>query len=91
MPLGLGETPVDVEEQAAARTAFILTSDLGLYNKNTSLLLAELLLSRKVLNIERVCVVSGNLVGSQDKRQMAHIQESVGETSSQSVVVAVDR
>uniref|UniRef100_A0A673C139 SEC7 domain-containing protein n=1 Tax=Sphaeramia orbicularis TaxID=375764 RepID=A0A673C139_9TELE len=34
---------------------------------------------------------SGNLVGSQDKRQMAHIQESVGETSSQSVVVAVDR
>uniref|UniRef100_A0A3Q2CS45 ADP-ribosylation factor guanine nucleotide-exchange factor 2 (brefeldin A-inhibited) n=1 Tax=Cyprinodon variegatus TaxID=28743 RepID=A0A3Q2CS45_CYPVA len=31
-----------------------------------------------------------NLVGSQDKRQMAHIQESVGETSSQSVVVAVD-
>ncbi|TKS76994.1 Brefeldin A-inhibited guanine nucleotide-exchange protein 2 [Collichthys lucidus] len=35
--------------------------------------------------------ISGNLVGSQDKRQMAHIQESVGETSSQSVVVAVDR
>ncbi|XP_072315866.1 brefeldin A-inhibited guanine nucleotide-exchange protein 2 [Eucyclogobius newberryi] len=35
--------------------------------------------------------VLGNLVGSQDKRQMAHIQESVGETSSQSVVVAVDR
>lgn len=35
--------------------------------------------------------VAGNLVGSQDKRQMAHIQESVGETSSQSVVVAVDR
>uniref|UniRef100_A0A7N9AN41 ADP-ribosylation factor guanine nucleotide-exchange factor 2 (brefeldin A-inhibited) n=1 Tax=Mastacembelus armatus TaxID=205130 RepID=A0A7N9AN41_9TELE len=34
---------------------------------------------------------SGNLVGSQDKKQMAHIQESVGETSSQSVVVAVDR
>uniref|UniRef100_A0A667ZAA1 ARF guanine nucleotide exchange factor 2 n=1 Tax=Myripristis murdjan TaxID=586833 RepID=A0A667ZAA1_9TELE len=34
---------------------------------------------------------SGTLVGSQDKRQMAHIQESVGETSSQSVVVAVDR
>lgn len=34
---------------------------------------------------------AGNLVGSQDKRQMAHIQESVGETSSQSVVVAVDR
>uniref|UniRef100_A0A667ZH69 ARF guanine nucleotide exchange factor 2 n=1 Tax=Myripristis murdjan TaxID=586833 RepID=A0A667ZH69_9TELE len=33
----------------------------------------------------------GTLVGSQDKRQMAHIQESVGETSSQSVVVAVDR
>ncbi|MEQ2294180.1 Brefeldin A-inhibited guanine nucleotide-exchange protein 2 [Ameca splendens] len=33
----------------------------------------------------------GNLVGSQDKRQIAHIQESVGETSSQSVVVAVDR
>uniref|UniRef100_A0A3B3ZMZ8 SEC7 domain-containing protein n=1 Tax=Periophthalmus magnuspinnatus TaxID=409849 RepID=A0A3B3ZMZ8_9GOBI len=33
----------------------------------------------------------GGLVGSQDKRQMAHIQESVGETSSQSVVVAVDR
>ncbi|KAM9342974.1 brefeldin A-inhibited guanine nucleotide-exchange protein 2 [Pholidichthys leucotaenia] len=33
----------------------------------------------------------GNLVGNQDKRQMAHIQESVGETSSQSVVVAVDR
>lgn len=33
----------------------------------------------------------GNLVGGQDKRQMAHIQESVGETSSQSVVVAVDR
>ncbi|XP_026187499.1 brefeldin A-inhibited guanine nucleotide-exchange protein 2 [Mastacembelus armatus] len=33
----------------------------------------------------------GNLVGSQDKKQMAHIQESVGETSSQSVVVAVDR
>uniref|UniRef100_A0A669C719 ARF guanine nucleotide exchange factor 2 n=1 Tax=Oreochromis niloticus TaxID=8128 RepID=A0A669C719_ORENI len=30
-------------------------------------------------------------LGSQDKRQMAHIQESVGETSSQSVVVAVDR
>lgn len=38
-----------------------------------------------------VFVVAGNLVGSQDKRQMAHIQESVGETSSQSVVVAVDR
>ncbi|KAM9785485.1 brefeldin A-inhibited guanine nucleotide-exchange protein 2 [Neosynchiropus ocellatus] len=33
----------------------------------------------------------GSLVGSQDRRQMAHIQESVGETSSQSVVVAVDR
>ncbi|XP_075882791.1 brefeldin A-inhibited guanine nucleotide-exchange protein 2 [Nelusetta ayraudi] len=33
----------------------------------------------------------GTLVGSQDRRQMAHIQESVGETSSQSVVVAVDR
>ncbi|XP_019722181.1 brefeldin A-inhibited guanine nucleotide-exchange protein 2 isoform X1 [Hippocampus comes] len=33
----------------------------------------------------------GNLVGNQDKRQMAHLQESVGETSSQSVVVAVDR
>lgn len=47
---------------------------------------------------DQVCVrlnvcsgVAGNLVGSQDKRQMAHIQESVGETSSQSVVVAVDR
>lgn len=38
-----------------------------------------------------VSAVAGNLVGSQDKRQMAHIQESVGETSSQSVVVAVDR
>uniref|UniRef100_W5M5H3 ARF guanine nucleotide exchange factor 2 n=1 Tax=Lepisosteus oculatus TaxID=7918 RepID=W5M5H3_LEPOC len=33
----------------------------------------------------------GNLVGGPDKRQMASIQESVGETSSQSVVVAVDR
>ncbi|XP_043945867.1 brefeldin A-inhibited guanine nucleotide-exchange protein 2 [Protopterus annectens] len=34
----------------------------------------------------------GNLVGgSVDKKQMASIQESVGETSSQSVVVAVDR
>ncbi|XP_068191405.1 brefeldin A-inhibited guanine nucleotide-exchange protein 2 [Antennarius striatus] len=33
----------------------------------------------------------GTLVGSQDRRQMAHLQESVGETSSQSVVVAVDR
>ncbi|KAM9285417.1 brefeldin A-inhibited guanine nucleotide-exchange protein 2 isoform 2-T3 [Morus bassanus] len=34
----------------------------------------------------------GNLVGSgADKRHMANIQESVGETSSQSVVVAVDR
>uniref|UniRef100_A0A671K525 Brefeldin A-inhibited guanine nucleotide-exchange protein 2-like n=1 Tax=Sinocyclocheilus anshuiensis TaxID=1608454 RepID=A0A671K525_9TELE len=33
----------------------------------------------------------GTLVGGPDKRQMAHIQESVGETSSQSVVVAVDR
>uniref|UniRef100_A0A7M4FX65 ARF guanine nucleotide exchange factor 2 n=1 Tax=Crocodylus porosus TaxID=8502 RepID=A0A7M4FX65_CROPO len=34
----------------------------------------------------------GNLVGGGvDKRQMASIQESVGETSSQSVVVAVDR
>uniref|UniRef100_A0A3B3QR57 ARF guanine nucleotide exchange factor 2 n=1 Tax=Paramormyrops kingsleyae TaxID=1676925 RepID=A0A3B3QR57_9TELE len=33
----------------------------------------------------------GTLVGGQDRRQMAHIQESVGETSSQSVVVAVDR
>ncbi|XP_037121927.1 brefeldin A-inhibited guanine nucleotide-exchange protein 2 isoform X2 [Syngnathus acus] len=33
----------------------------------------------------------GHLVGNQDKRQMAHLQESVGETSSQSVVVAVDR
>uniref|UniRef100_H3CH50 ARF guanine nucleotide exchange factor 2 n=1 Tax=Tetraodon nigroviridis TaxID=99883 RepID=H3CH50_TETNG len=32
-----------------------------------------------------------NVVGGQDRRQMAHIQESVGETSSQSVVVAVDR
>uniref|UniRef100_A0A4W4GL14 SEC7 domain-containing protein n=1 Tax=Electrophorus electricus TaxID=8005 RepID=A0A4W4GL14_ELEEL len=31
------------------------------------------------------------LVGGPDRRQMAHIQESVGETSSQSVVVAVDR
>ncbi|XP_056131495.1 brefeldin A-inhibited guanine nucleotide-exchange protein 2 [Lampris incognitus] len=33
----------------------------------------------------------GTLVGGQDKKQMAYIQESVGETSSQSVVVAVDR
>ncbi|OWK02935.1 ARFGEF2, partial [Cervus elaphus hippelaphus] len=34
----------------------------------------------------------GNLVsGGVDKRQMASFQESVGETSSQSVVVAVDR
>ncbi|KAJ8257565.1 hypothetical protein GJAV_G00187030 [Gymnothorax javanicus] len=33
----------------------------------------------------------GTLVGGPDKKQMAHIQESVGETSSQSVVVAVDR
>ncbi|NXQ23651.1 BIG2 protein, partial [Alaudala cheleensis] len=34
----------------------------------------------------------GNLVGSgADRRHMASIQESVGETSSQSVVVAVDR
>ncbi|XP_048352871.1 brefeldin A-inhibited guanine nucleotide-exchange protein 2 isoform X2 [Sphaerodactylus townsendi] len=34
----------------------------------------------------------GNLVGGgADKRQIASIQESVGETSSQSVVVAVDR
>uniref|UniRef100_A0A8C2SG23 SEC7 domain-containing protein n=1 Tax=Capra hircus TaxID=9925 RepID=A0A8C2SG23_CAPHI len=34
----------------------------------------------------------GNLVsGGVDKRQMASLQESVGETSSQSVVVAVDR
>uniref|UniRef100_A0A8C2HQD9 ADP-ribosylation factor guanine nucleotide-exchange factor 2 (brefeldin A-inhibited) n=1 Tax=Cyprinus carpio TaxID=7962 RepID=A0A8C2HQD9_CYPCA len=35
--------------------------------------------------------IKGTLVGGPDKRQMAHIQESVGETSSQSVVVAVDR
>lgn len=36
--------------------------------------------------------IAGNLVGSgADKRHMASIQESVGETSSQSVVVAVDR
>ncbi|KAL2104143.1 hypothetical protein ACEWY4_001011 [Coilia grayii] len=34
---------------------------------------------------------SALMVGGQDRRQMAHIQESVGETSSQSVVVAVDR
>uniref|UniRef100_A0A8C8D4I4 SEC7 domain-containing protein n=1 Tax=Oncorhynchus tshawytscha TaxID=74940 RepID=A0A8C8D4I4_ONCTS len=34
---------------------------------------------------------AGTLVGGPDRRQMAHIQESVGETSSQSVVVAVDR
>uniref|UniRef100_A0AAQ5Y654 SEC7 domain-containing protein n=1 Tax=Amphiprion ocellaris TaxID=80972 RepID=A0AAQ5Y654_AMPOC len=40
---------------------------------------------------DREAGIKGNLVGSQDKRQMAHIQESVGETSSQSVVVAVDR
>ncbi|XP_028850185.1 brefeldin A-inhibited guanine nucleotide-exchange protein 2 isoform X2 [Denticeps clupeoides] len=33
----------------------------------------------------------GTLVGGPDRRQMAHLQESVGETSSQSVVVAVDR
>ncbi|XP_062316284.1 brefeldin A-inhibited guanine nucleotide-exchange protein 2 [Osmerus eperlanus] len=33
----------------------------------------------------------GTLVGAPDRRQMAHLQESVGETSSQSVVVAVDR
>ncbi|KPP68066.1 brefeldin A-inhibited guanine nucleotide-exchange protein 2-like [Scleropages formosus] len=33
----------------------------------------------------------GTFVGGQDRRQMAQIQESVGETSSQSVVVAVDR
>ncbi|KAL4655414.1 brefeldin A-inhibited guanine nucleotide-exchange protein 2-like isoform X1 [Arapaima gigas] len=33
----------------------------------------------------------GTFVGGQDRRQIAHIQESVGETSSQSVVVAVDR
>ncbi|KAJ8265237.1 hypothetical protein COCON_G00143360 [Conger conger] len=33
----------------------------------------------------------GTLVGGPDRKQMAHIQESVGETSSQSVVVAVDR
>lgn len=37
-------------------------------------------------------IIAGNLVGSgADKRHMASIQESVGETSSQSVVVAVDR
>uniref|UniRef100_A0A8B9LIY9 ADP-ribosylation factor guanine nucleotide-exchange factor 2 (brefeldin A-inhibited) n=1 Tax=Astyanax mexicanus TaxID=7994 RepID=A0A8B9LIY9_ASTMX len=35
--------------------------------------------------------MKSTLVGGQDRRQMAHIQESVGETSSQSVVVAVDR
>jgi len=36
--------------------------------------------------------ITGNLVGSgADRRHMASIQESVGETSSQSVVVAVDR
>lgn len=36
--------------------------------------------------------LAGNLVGSgADKRHMVSIQESVGETSSQSVVVAVDR
>ncbi|CAL1607164.1 unnamed protein product [Knipowitschia caucasica] len=33
----------------------------------------------------------GTLVGTQERRQMVHLQESVGETSSQSVVVAVDR
>ncbi|KAJ8378201.1 hypothetical protein AAFF_G00244890 [Aldrovandia affinis] len=33
----------------------------------------------------------GTLVGGPDRKQIAHIQESVGETSSQSVVVAVDR
>lgn len=39
-----------------------------------------------------LCYVLGNLVsGGVDKRQMASLQESVGETSSQSVVVAVDR
>lgn len=36
-------------------------------------------------------LITGTLVGGPDRRQMAHIQESVGETSSQSVVVAVDR
>uniref|UniRef100_A0A8C4ZSC9 SEC7 domain-containing protein n=1 Tax=Gadus morhua TaxID=8049 RepID=A0A8C4ZSC9_GADMO len=35
--------------------------------------------------------IQPSLVGGQDRRQMAHLQESVGETSSQSVVVAVDR
>lgn len=46
---------------------------------------------RACVCVLNVFVVAGNLVGNQDKRQMAHIQESVGETSSQSVVVAVDR
>jgi len=33
------------------------------------------------------CVVGGTV----DRKQIASIQESIGETSSQSVVVAVDR
>lgn len=50
------------------------------------------LLDRFRSTIAFVHCVSGNLVsGGVDKRQMASLQESVGETSSQSVVVAVDR
>lgn len=42
--------------------------------------------------VDFVPCVLGNLVsGGVDKRQIANLQESVGETSSQSVVVAVDR
>lgn len=45
-----------------------------------------------VLSLNFVHCILGNLVsGGVDKRQMASFQESVGETSSQSVVVAVDR
>uniref|UniRef100_A0A7N6A8K8 ADP-ribosylation factor guanine nucleotide-exchange factor 1 (brefeldin A-inhibited) n=1 Tax=Anabas testudineus TaxID=64144 RepID=A0A7N6A8K8_ANATE len=43
--------------------------------------------STKDLNI-LVCIVVG---GTVDRKQIASIQESIGETSSQSVVVAVDR
>uniref|UniRef100_A0A8C8FJH1 SEC7 domain-containing protein n=1 Tax=Oncorhynchus tshawytscha TaxID=74940 RepID=A0A8C8FJH1_ONCTS len=45
----------------------------------------------QVTGVLNVFPVAGTLVGGPDRRQMAHIQESVGETSSQSVVVAVDR
>uniref|UniRef100_A0A674C411 ARF guanine nucleotide exchange factor 2 n=1 Tax=Salmo trutta TaxID=8032 RepID=A0A674C411_SALTR len=46
---------------------------------------------RDITGVLNVFPVAVTLVGGPDRRQMAHIQESVGETSSQSVVVAVDR